>query len=80
MISGAKLSETLNNFNNIGVAAINNAPNKIPAIVTNTENFLEYFIAVSMLFAPSSLPIIIDEPIAIQTAVIIKKFPVVLAI
>ena len=80
MMSGAKLSDTLNIFNNNGVALINSIPKISPAIVTSTENFLDYLTAVSILFAPSSLPIIIDEPIAIQTAVIIKKFPVVLAI
>ena len=33
-----------------------------------------------MLSAPSSFPIIIDDPMAIHTAVIIKKFPVLDAI
>ena len=51
-----------------------------PTIVTKIENFLQYVIACFILSAPSSFPIIIEDPIAIHTEVIIKKLPVVEAI
>lgn len=80
VISEAKLSETLNIFNNNGIFKIKIIPSIKPAENTSIENFLAYSMALLIWSAPSSFPSIIDAPDAIHTAVIMKKLPVLVAI